>query len=363
LKEKIWQVLEDFDEKKYTGTDQIAPRMIHVLSCMKKGDTISTCKMIDIQKKMKLTKIITSKTTCSLSIRFAKNLGILQEILPEGIPKTSFDDFCKIHEVDYWRKQLNTTNVKNIKLTKDMGTRGQYSYKVWRFDNWLSGKIYKLQQMVQIGENSFTNKESEVKFEGIIHMLKLFDEPNVNKKVLVKIIKEFLLDPMFENNGTSAVNGYESAIKSFFNEHDCELSFTFNSNATYSKNNKEEQDEPLLTLDQFYDILTIGKPSITERALFLCKFQSGADGITFADRLNFMIFDKLSDFFCSTDHNSWDLTKCPILLNPTRLKRGLKHFELLDVDAVKYVQKYLDYREKKTGSQMKKRNTIILKST
>lgn len=57
-------------------------------------------------------------------------------------------------------------------------------------------------------------------------------------------------------------------------------------------------------------------------------------------------------YFGSDDHNSWDLKKCPVITEHMRIKTSFRHPGGLDVDAIEAIQKYLNFREKKTGQVM-----------
>jgi len=356
-KEGLWNVINEFDQDRITKNTEnpykkhIPPRATSILSTFRIGDEISTTTILAQQKNISSGKGIISMTSIRLSIRLAAKINLIQK-KPKDQNIIEYEEFILIPEIDYWRKQLNDTNLKNIKNNKKRGTRGHYTYKLLRFHNWLKGKTYKIKQLVKTGENSFELKIENIKFSGVIHMLKLVEEENANNKVFVKIIKEFLLDSIHEKNGTGSNILHAAAIKSFFSIHDTDLTFKFNSKALYKKNDIDEEDKPLFTLSKFYDLLTIGKPSLVEKAIYVCKFQRGLDGITFADRFNFVVFKKLATAFGSTDHNSWDLSKCPIIVEHIRIKRGYLHRGVLDIDGVSLIQKYLDFRKTKTGKSM-----------
>jgi len=356
-----WTVIEEFDKSRDDSNNDnnnensyeihIPPRVVTILSTFRNGQEISTNSIQTSQKNSHSKKKITSKTSIRLSISIAKQIKLIQKKPKDG-NIVEYTEFCKIPPINYWRKQLNETNLKNVKHIEKRGTRGQYSYKLLRFHNWLKGRTFKIKRLVKISEDSFQIKVEDVTFTGVDHMLQLVEEENSNSKIFVKIIKEFLLDPTHKENGTSACILHSAAIKSFFSLHDTDLTFKFNAKAQYEKNDTDDEDVPLFSLSDFFDVLTIGKPSLTEKAVFLCKFQRGLDGITFADRFNFSIFGKLVKIFGSVDHNNWDISKCPVLIELVRIKRGYLHSGLLDVDAITLIQKYLDYRKGKTGKPM-----------
>ena len=168
-------------------------------------------------------------------------------------------------------EQLNTANIKNVKHHKSRGTRGQYSYRLWKFHDWLVGQNFEFQKLVQVGENMFERKKQNITIMGIDHFLELYQGPNSNHVDFIKIIKKYLLDPVHTKQYSSTVNMYVSVLKSFFKENNSEINFTFNSKAKYKTDDGDEEQREL-RLDDLMKILTIGKPTITEKAVILCKF-------------------------------------------------------------------------------------------
>lgn len=116
------------------------------------------------------------------------------------------------------------------------------------------------------------------------------------------------------------------------------------------------------TVEDLMQLLTPGKPTVVEKAVVLCKFHAGLDNSTFTDRFNFKAFPQLVKWFGTDKHDMWDLEKCPVLINITRIKVGFPHVCCLDRDAISALQKALDWREKKTGSPMKIGQAMLLNS-
>lgn len=136
------------------------------------------------------------------------------------------------------------------------------------------------------------------------------------------------------------------AIMSYFEKNENPLQMKFNTDNFDSQDIREDSE---LTLDEFYEMMTIGKPSVMEKSIFLCKFQAGLDSSTMSDRFNFDGLSQIIKYFGSDNHNSWDLEKCPVPLKYIRMKTGFQHSPMLDRDAVSGIQKYLDYRIQKYG--------------
>ena len=206
--------------------------------------------------------------------------------------------------------------------------------------------------MIQIGEGKFEQKRQRIKLKGVDHLLRLYQELNPNRIEFVKIIKTYLLDTnKHQDNKAKTVELDSCAIKSFFRENDSDIVYSFNAKSTY-KITDSESEERSMSLKEIFTILTVGKPSVTEKALFLCKLHCGLDSSTLADRFNFQAFDQIARYFKSSNHNSWDLDKCPIPIILVRVKTDIKSTGFLDRDAIEALQKYLDYRLEKTGRPM-----------
>ncbi len=292
-------------------------------------------------------------------LRIGKKIGILQECNINKPPITH-DDFDKLETVHYWLSQLRSTKFKNLTENKfkKSGTVDQYSYRTWIFNNWLHGKEFVLHQTRQIEQDTFKRIETTVTIEGMEHLLKLYQEPYSIESDFIKIVKRYLLDPMHKNKKSSTMMVDYSAIKSYFEKNESPLNFMFDPTANY---NSEKEDEVYsLSLEDFMKILTIGQPTLTERAVFLCKFHRGLDASTLADRFNFQVFEQLADYFGTEQHMRWDLDKCPVPIKLTRIKTGYLHTGFLDIDAVKSIQDYLEYRYSKTGVIMKEGDPLFI---
>lgn len=231
-KELSWIVIEEFDRNKTdNGKDNaykvhIPPRVATILSTFRIGQNISTKGVQIYQKNSNLDRKITSKTSIRLSINIAQKINLIKNNSKDE-HVVEYEDFCKIPVISYWRKQLNGTGTKNIENPEKRSTRGQYTYKALTFHNWLKGKTFKIKRLIRINEDNFQLKMQNVTFTGIDHMLELVEDENSNKMTFVKIIKEYLLDPIHEKNGTASSDFHAAVIKSFFSVHDVNLTFKF----------------------------------------------------------------------------------------------------------------------------------------
>lgn len=289
--------------------------------------------------------------TVYLATNIAQKIGLLMEILPED-HKTSFDQFVKIQEINEWLNDITPMNLKNTKQTKYQGTRGRYAHTAWKFNDWLTNKEFEFDQEFQISENTFKRKHKTIKLEGLIHFLKLLQNANGNKFRFNQICKKYLRDSIHENKRSGAMRNTVNVIKAFFVFNDVPLTFSFNHKSGH-KTPDGDDEKKLMTLDDYFKLLTVGKPSITEKAVFLCKLHRGLDNITFADRFNYQVFGQLVQYFKHEDHNAWDLDLCPAPIDLVRIKTGFKHRGFLDRDAIAAIQDALEYRKKKTGTSMK----------
>jgi rubrerythrin len=121
----------------------------------------------------------------------------------------------------------------------------------------------------------------------------------------------------------------------------------FDAQTKYDKQQQEYEEEISFSLSDFMKTLTVGKPSITEKAVFLCKFQRGLDASTLADRFNFQALEQINKYFKTDNHVSWNLDLCPVPVKLIRMKTGFLHMGFLDGDAIEALQDYLDFIKSK----------------
>jgi len=292
-------------------------------------------------------------------LRTGKQIGILQDCNKNKPPITRHD-FNELETVSYWLSQLRVTKFKNLKTRKSQksGTVDQYSYRTWIFNNWLHDKQFVLHQTRQIDKDTFKRIENTVTIQGLEHLLKLYQDPHSIESDFIKIVKRFLLDSMHKNKKASTIMIDYSAIKSYFDKNETPLNFKFNPKTNYDSGREDEVYT--VSLEDFMKILTVGQPTLTEKSVFLCKFHRGLDASTFADRFNFQAFEQLTDYFGTEQYMRWDLTKCPIPIKLTRIKTDFLHTGFLDIDAVKSIQDYLEYRYSKTGKVIQEGEPMFL---
>ncbi len=169
------------------------------------------------------------------------------------------------------------------------------------------------------------------------------------KKNITRIIKQYLLDDIHTKKKASYIVVIKSAIISYFEKNEQPIQVLFNPKTVYDNEIDYEQS---MSLSEFMEFLTTGKPSITEKTLFLCKFHRGLDVSTLVGRFNYEAWEQVVKWFGSDDHNSWNLEKCPVPISLMRIKTDFKHVGFLDRDAIYELQRYLDYRKTKTKQNM-----------
>jgi hypothetical protein len=183
--------------------------------------------------------------------------------------------------------------------------------------------------------------------------LKLYQEPHSSDTEFVRLIKSFLLDEQHNGTKPSTVDLFYCAIRAYFDRNDTPINFKFNAKIKYDESNGDEE-KPEVTLEDLLKILTVGRPSIMEKAVIVCKFQRGLDNSTFVDRFNYQVWEQLVEWFGTEEYQRWDEQRCPVPIKLTRIKNQFSHIGFLDVDAIHAIQDYLKIRYEKTGTIMQK---------
>lgn len=269
-----------------------------------------------------------------------------------------FPDFCNLESVSFYMSQLRGDRRRNIKSKNFASTQKSYLYRLWNFHYWLVEQEFSFNFIISINESKFKIHSKSVTLEGLEHFLKLYESTyHISELHFTQLITKYLKDSIHFNKKFQTLKIDYYAIKAYFNRNDCPLNFKFNPKNT----KKQEENEPtLLTLGNFLHLLTVGQPTILQKAVFLCKFHRGLDTSTFVDRFNFEAWDQIVESFGTADWNKWDLKKCPIPIRLTRIKTGVTHVGFLDIDAIVSLREYLQYKQ----SQQKifKPNPIFIHS-
>lgn len=358
---QLLEVIKEYDPKRDYGI-YIRPQYARVLSILKKGEKINPDEFIK-QNQNKFTRknsFNTARGAIYHAITKGKKIGVLKKLPQEksGVP-ISFDNFCKLQTISYWMKQLRTTRYKNIKPPKNAGTGPTYAYRVWNFNTWLHGRNFQYTSEIHTGGDLYKKEKVNVILKGVEHLLEIYKDSYKSDTDFIHIIKEFLMDPIHEGSRASTVKGIYNAIKSYFEKNESALNFKFDYKANHISI-YEQDDLPSLSLDQVMELLTVGKPTQVQKAVFLVKFHRGLDISTLIDRFNFEAWDQLVKAFGTEDYKKWDLSKCPVEVKLTRIKTACSHIGYLDRDAVEAIQKYLDLRFKQTYKPMRSEQPLFI---
>ena len=346
---KTYQVIESFDPQKDYGI-KLAHRFKNTLSEFQEGKEFSPK---EIASKLPTSNQTLAYDTITLGIK----IGILKLVETEP---SSFDEFCKFDTVQYFADQLRGNKFKHKEVSsKSQSTRQLYLYKLWRFNNWLIGKKFKFRRQIRIGIDTLKETDDLIEIQNVEHLLKLYQEPHTSNTEFVRIIKSFLMDAQHEGTKASTVDLFYCAIRAYFDRNDSPINFKFDSKIKYDQIT-EDDDKPELSLEDVLKMLTVGRPTLLDKAVVICKFQRGLDNSTFADRFNFQVWEQLVDWFGSTEYQSWDESRCPVPIKLTRIKNQFPHTGFLDIDAIHSIQDYLKFRYQKTGNLMKKEEPLFI---
>jgi len=363
---KTIEILENFDPKK----DYHIPirKQVHtILSELEKGQQYRLVELVE-----KYDGVITKNKNLNSTrqvfkhmMKIGKEIGIIKEVVDYAI---SFDNFCELDTVSYMRRQLKETKFKNPQAkTKHSGggTRRSYSLTLWHLNNWLHGKTLSISKIIPVDENLQKIDTVEIKLDTIEDLLQAFQESSNKGIEIIRIIKEYLMDPYQHSHKSKGyMENILASIRAYFDRNESPIIISFNTSIDHEEISEMLSDRvSTLSLNDLMELLTTGKPSIVEKGVIICKFQAGLDNSTFSDRFNFEAYPQIVKWFGSDIHDSWDLEKCPVIINVTRIKVGFPHVCCIDRDAIISLQKALDWRFKKTGDRMKIGQAMFLNTS
>ena len=219
-----------------------------------------------------------------------KKIGMIKDYSEYPI---AFRDFTSLDTIHYFTEQLRQDRRKNIKwdVNNLSPTQKSYLYALWNFSNWLYGKEFESNALIQTDLNEYKKIKSKTTLEGLENFFNLYADSHGSESDFIKMVKRYLYDK--EKHGHKKANTVRiirCAIEGHFEKNDNPLIFKFDEKTRYRTTSSEEE-EPQISLEDVMKMLTIGKPSITQKAVILCKFHGGLDTSTFVDRFNFQIFD------------------------------------------------------------------------
>lgn len=315
-----YEVIEAFDpEKKYEAHIQKRHREI-----LTKFDTVgfvfSPSEFFSNNKKLMISNNrtdISAQSVLSVSIRVGTDLKILKKRTSNA---TVPDWFKELETVDYWTMQLRGSKMKNVKVGNRGTVRSLYLQQLWNFNKWLVQQEPKIKKTQQIKENVFEQVEVVMKFKHVEELFELLTQPIPNRTAVIKLIKKYLMDTeLHKGKKVNYIKVLKSAILSYFDKNDQSISVSFDPKILYTSSEEAEQQQEM-SLADFMQILTLGKPDVLEKAVFVSKFHRGLDVSTLVDRFNFEVWPQLVEYFGSDDHNSWNLKKCPVITEHVRIK-------------------------------------------
>ena len=365
MAKQFYRVLEEYDSKKDYCT-QIRKQYARVLESLRKGDKINPLEFTEQHLNEFTTKPRPMKTNRDIiyhSFAIGKEIGMLKEVsLNEKGIAMSKEEFYALETVRYCMKQLRGSSYQNVTPSNMSGTSAVYGYRLWQWNNWITGKTFEFFTQTQVGQDTFKQEKRTVRIQSIEHLLKMYQEPFSVKSDFFRVVKEYLLDPIHEGKRANTINLDCCAIRAYFEKNDAPLAFKFDPKTMY-RTQSGEDEQPSMSLDEFMELLTAGRPNLTQKAVFLCKFHRGLDSSTLTDRFNIQAWPQLVKHFGTEDYSVWDLGKCPVPIRLTRMKTDYTHTGFLDVDAITAIQKYLDYRYKQTGTQMSSGEALFLSAS
>lgn len=362
--QKTFEVISEFDPKKKYDVS-IENREAKVLLVLKKGDKTSQKEFIDkhldeFSLNNKKIAYHSNQQLVYRSFKLGKELGLLVEVLSKEM---SFDEFLKLESVQYCKQSLRGSKFKNLSPGKTSfnSTQRTYFYQLWDFSKWLKGRKFEYDEFYQQDENNFKRKIVKVTLKHLEHLLTLCEKSR-NPKPFRKIIKQYLTDERHAGKKLNTINVTISSIKAYFKHNESDLEFYFNPKINHDSGD-DEKDFPIFTLEDLFKILSEGHPSITQKAVILCKFQRGLDTSTLVDRFNFQAWEQMVEYFGTEVYQKWNLDKCPVPIKLVRIKKDFMHTGFLDRDAISSIQTYLDFRFKKTGKPMQEGEPMFLNIT
>ena len=265
-------------------------------------------------------------------------------------------EWCEgMPSVKRWLRMIDTDRVKHIKY-HTRSTSSGYLYNLWAFDKWLGGRSYDIVTVERAGAG-FEEKKETLEFAGVEDIVTYLNRPFSDKKHVKRIITDYLHDEIHRGKAANTMNTIKSAILSFLNANEFDITVKFAARRRHDK----EVAERSMNLGQFLSI--IKRMDVMGRALMLCKFQRGLDTTTLVDRFNHEAWDQLVKYFGTEDHKKWNTSKCPAPVTLVRVKTSFKHTGFLDVDAVTALAEYLDEREAVTGRPIRSGEPMFLSRT
>ena len=347
-------------ERAPTAGDAVPPVHAPILQALEVGETVTTA-VLHARIGGLLGESATKEGRMARlrkAMAFAARAGIVSDATrPHSSPH---DDFLRIPCIAEWIGMLNAPNTLHSKRRWG-GTRSIYGYALHRFHEWAAGRTVAVTARVDCGNGTFREERRDVKVRGADRVLDLALEGGGIGRDLSVLIRQFFADLNSQRWYSSSVTMQtQSALKSFFTCHEIQYGLQIPRHmlrGTGSGNGSggggaEEWESRDLRMHEFYRMLTVGKPTVRDKAVLLSKFHRGLDLSTLADRFNYTAFDQIAVHMGSDDPALWDLDKCPVPVTLTRVKTDYKHAGFLERDAVSAIADWIAERERLTGRKL-----------
>lgn len=319
----------------------------------------------------------TAISTVGRALAKAAEVGILVKAKDGHIP----DEFLSLRTVSFWLGQLRDNTRTNMEGIPSSTTRSSYTRHLWHFNKWLTGKTHDIHVTDYTNSNNNNNVQNDnvdvavntsstitttatttihkVKFKSVEDLLELLARPLAVRSDVSIIIKQYLMDGIHKDKRASTMRSTRNAILSYFKRNEQRLEISFDPASTYDNSEIIQT----LTLQNVHDMLTVGSPTVTEKAVMLCKLHRGLDVSTLIDRFNFEAWEQIVRHFGTDNYPKWDLEMCPVPITLTRLKTGYTHLGFLERDAIIAIQEYLDWRDKNTLDKMSADQPLFLSNS
>ena len=274
----------------------------------------------------------------------------------------TFENFIKLESVQELLLNLRGSKHKNSKPKSKTGlysTQMVYANRLYHLHRWLSGLKFEFNNFIHTGENSFKNQREVVILQGLEHLLHLYQKSFNSRRDFVLLLKKYLHDPIHEGKYASSMVVEKSAIQAYFKWNESELDIPFDPKKRYQIKDPEDEGASL-SLEELLKMLTVGRLTLVQKTMILCKFHRGLDTATLVDRFNFEAWKQLTDYFGTELYAKWDLSLCPVPIKLTRMKTDFPHTGFLDIDAIQAIQEYLNDEEKKKGRKMEAGKPLFL---
>ena len=334
--------------------DVMSPSYYGILGALKAGETVTTAGLYDRLdgRVSKSTTHDSARARVRAAVRHAANSGMLLDI--SEAPPRPYKEFKALPSVARWLGALNTSNV----LHGDDGTGGTrriYGYALYRFSNWLEGKKWTVTVREDAGGGTYREVRMDVVIRDMDHLLELAIGRGGIDRDLSLLVRQFFADENSEKNvGAGTLALMHNAIRSFFTCHELQYGLQLPRSMMRGSERDDGWEDRTLRLSEFYRMLSVGRPTIRDKAVLLSKFHRGLDLATLADRFNYTAFDQMAAHMGTDDAAVWDLDKCPVPIVLVRVKTNYRHVGFLERDAMQANIDWIAERQRLTGAALRR---------